>query len=108
MDKGKKENRCGTVLCSIGIHFGHGHPDNVSRIIQSFQDSNVAQAKAALEALDIAFKHHQKKVKNILYLCCQYESFFSFLVIILSIIPLTTSSECLICDWLVCYGLLQM
>jgi len=60
---GKIEYRCGIVLCSTGIHFGHGHPDNVSSIIQSVKDSNVAEAKAVLKALDIASKQHQKKVK---------------------------------------------
>lgn len=62
-DGGKKVYRCGTVLCSIGVYFGQGHPDNVSRIVQSVQDSNVAEAKAVLEALNIASNNDKKKIK---------------------------------------------
>ena len=58
-----KEYRCGTILSSIGVHFGHGHPDNVSRIVFSVYDNNVAEAKAVLEALNIASNNDVKKIR---------------------------------------------
>ena len=60
---GEKEYQCGTNLCSIGVHFGDGHPANVGRLVHSFQDNNLAEAKAVLEALNIASKHGIRKVK---------------------------------------------
>ena len=62
-DGGKRVYSCGTVLSSIGVHFGHGHPANVSRIVQNVTDNNVAEAKAVLEALDVASNHAIKKIK---------------------------------------------
>jgi len=62
-DAGSKEYSCGTILSSIGVHFGHGHPDNVSRIVHSVTNNNVAEAMAVLEALKIASNNDSKKIK---------------------------------------------
>ena len=62
-DGGCKRYKNGTILSSIGVFFGHGHVQNVSRIAPCIHDNNLAEATAVLEALNIAQKCNFKKVR---------------------------------------------
>ena len=51
------------ILSSIGVYFGHGHTDNVSKIVPSVTDNNIAEAMAVLEAIRIGRKQKAKNVR---------------------------------------------
>ena len=59
-DGSQKKYLCETILSSISVHFGHGHPENMSRIVYEGQD--VDEAKGILEALNIVSTNNINKI----------------------------------------------